>query len=345
MAYITEITKIQEVCLHHIGSKAIDEGVTLSNKSLRLDDESRKNLFLYCFSSFKEGERFCFRHELGLEYNEAYSCVSKVFSNKELLLEQSRNLAKVLYEHSEHPGIKSGDFIAVYFSDCDVDGYITDAIGLYMCENQTSFLSLKCNGSEAEITTLQGLDLKHVDKAALIFNVDPDEGYQVAIIDNINRSEAKYWVEDFLQVKPKADEYHQTRALLNAAKGFITKSMPADTTQGEKAELMDKTLRYFQQNETFDINDFSSKVMADEQLSADFNEYMGAYMTKNEIEMPDSFSISECAVKKSSRSMKSIIKLDKNFHIYVHGGDGLIKKGYDEATGMAYYQLFFKEEE
>lgn len=32
-------------------------------------------------------------------------------------------------------------------------------------------------------------------------------------------------------------------------------------------------------------------------------------------------------------------------HIYVHGGDGLIKKGYDEATGMEFYQLFFKNEE
>lgn len=54
---------------------------------------------------------------------------------------------------------------------------------------------------------------------------------------------------------------------------------------------------------------------------------------------------SESAVKKSSRSMKSVIKLDKNFHIYVHGGEGLIKKGYDPETGMAFYQLYFKEEE
>lgn len=61
--------------------------------------------------------------------------------------------------------------------------------------------------------------------------------------------------------------------------------------------------------------------------------------------LPEQFSISESAVKKSSRSMKSVIKLDKNFHIYVHGGEGLIKKGYDPETGMAFYQLYFKEEE
>ena len=50
-------------------------------------------------------------------------------------------------------------------------------------------------------------------------------------------------------------------------------------------------------------------------------------------------------MKKSSRSMKSVIRLDKNFHIYIHGGEGLIKKGYDEKTGMAFYQLYFKEED
>ena len=68
-------------------------------------------------------------------------------------------------------------------------------------------------------------------------------------------------------------------------------------------------------------------------------------MNLSPVILPEQFSISESAVKKSSRSMKSVIKLDKNFHIYVHGGEGLIKKGYDPETGMAFYQLYFKEEE
>ena len=224
-------------------------------------------------------------------------------------------------------------------------GYITDAIGLYKCENTTYFLSLNYQGNKAGITSLEGLDLRRVDKAALIFNVDSEQGYSLAVIDNNNKGEAKYWVEDFLQAKPKADEYHHTRAILSAAKGFITKSMPEEVTKGEKAELLDKTLRYFQENETFDMEDFGNKVIGDEQLSSDFGAYMDSFMEKNDIDMPEQFSISESAVKKSSRSMKSVIKLDKNFHIYVHGGEGLIKKGYDSESGMAFYQLYFKEEE
>lgn len=343
----TEITHLRNACLHHVGNKASDEGMVLSGDVLRLDEVSQKNLFVYCFSSFKEGETYCFHNELGLEYNETCACVQKIFAAPETIVEQSQNLAKLLYERSEHPGIKSGDFIVAYFTDCEINGFVTDVIGLYKCENETRFLSMNCNAGQANITTLQGFDLRKVDKAALIFNTDQEDGYVIAIIDNTNRTEAKYWVDDFLQAKPRSDEYQHTQSFLKATKSFITKELPAEReiTKGEQAELMDKTLRYFKENETFEIDDFNQKVMADENLASDFGQYVDSYMAKNELEPMESFSISESAVKKSTRSMKSVIKLDKNFHIYVHGGEGLIKKGYDEETGMEYYQLYFINEE
>lgn len=347
MAYITEITQLKQACLHHVGSKAAAEGIVLSDKPLQLDEASLKNLYTYCLSSFKEGETFCFHNELSLQFNEVCACVGKIFADPQTIVEQSQNLAKVLYEHSEHPGIKSGDFIVAYFTDCQINGYVTDAVGLYKCENQTSFLSVMCEADNVEIITLQGLDLKHVDKAALIFNANADEGYSLAIIDNTNRTEAKFWVDDFLQAKPCADEYRHTRTFLNATKAFITKELPAtqEVSRGEQAELMDKALRYFKENETFEMDDFNQQVIGNEVLSADFGLYVDDYMVKNDLEPAESFAISESAVKKSQRSMKSVIKLDRNFHIYVYGGEGLIKKGYDEETGMEYYQLYFKKEE
>lgn len=345
--FLTDITQLQSVCLHHIGNKVVEEGIVLSNDVLLLDEDSRKTLISYCFSSFKNDEKYCFTNEIGLEYNETMACIQKIFLNPDTLLEQSKLLAKVLYVRSEQSGIKSGDFIVVYFTDCEVDGYITDAIGLYKCENPTSFLSMVCDGEKTGISTLKGFDIRRVDKAALIFNIDEETGYQLSVIDNTNRTEAKYWVEDFLQAKPRSDEYHHTRAILSAAKSFITKQLPNDreVTKGEQAELMDKTLRYFQDNESFEMEDFSNRVMGNERLSADFGQYVESYMAKNNLETVDSFDISSSAVKKSARAMKSVIKLDKNFHIYVHGGEGLIKRGYDETTGMEYYQLYFKKEE
>jgi hypothetical protein len=41
---------------------------------------------------------------------------------------------------------------------------------------------------------------------------------------------------------------------------------------------------------------------------------------------------------------KSVLKLDKNFHIYVHGNRQLIERGYDDEKGMNYYKVFFNNE-
>lgn len=346
MSFIIEITQLRSVCLHHIGSRAIDEGIILTDVPIELDDDSRKNLISYCFSSFKDGGSFSFRNEIALEYNEVYSCVQKVFANPDILLQQSRNIAKVLYERSEHPGIKSGDLIVAYFADCMVNGIIVDAIGLYKCENTTSFLSLEYEGKKSGIRTLHGFDLRHVDKAALIFNIDAENGYNVAVVDNTNKDEAKYWVEDFLQAKIRSDEYQHTRALLGAVKSFVTKELPAEhqVSKGEQAELLDRTMSYFEEKETFDMKEFGEQVLANKEVSVAFGQYWGDYMERKELELSDNFSISASAVKKSTRSMKGVIKLDKNFHIYVHGGDGLIRKGYDPESGMAYYMLYFEEE-
>jgi len=58
-----------------------------------------------------------------------------------------------------------------------------------------------------------------------------------------------------------------------------------------------------------------------------------------------SFDISRAAVKKQSRVFKSVLKLDKNFHIYIHGNKELIEKGFDDDKSMNYYKVYFKEEQ
>ena len=41
----------------------------------------------------------------------------------------------------------------------------------------------------------------------------------------------------------------------------------------------------------------------------------------------------------------SVLKLDKNFHIYIHGDKKLIEKGFDDGKAMSFYKVYFKEEE
>jgi len=45
------------------------------------------------------------------------------------------------------------------------------------------------------------------------------------------------------------------------------------------------------------------------------------------LDLEDNFEISSEAVKKKARAFKKILKLDKNFHIHIHGDLHKIEKG------------------
>jgi hypothetical protein len=73
-----------------------------------------------------------------------------------------------------------------------------------------------------------------------------------------------------------------------------------------------------------------------------FNQYKSAYQQEYDIDIVDDFSISDSAVKKQARIFKNVIKLDKNFHIYVHGDRNLIERGTDK--NGKFYKIYYREE-
>ena len=75
------------------------------------------------------------------------------------------------------------------------------------------------------------------------------------------------------------------------------------------------------------MNEFANEVIGQPEVIDSFNNYKEEYQRDRDIEIADNFAISDSAVKKQSRGLKSVIKLDKNFHIYVHGNNQYIKKG------------------
>jgi len=63
------------------------------------------------------------------------------------------------------------------------------------------------------------------------------------------------------------------------------------------------------------------------------------------VPLEDKFDISDQAVKRDFKVFKSVLKLDKNFHIYVHGRRDLIERGFDDDKGKKYYKVWFENEE
>jgi hypothetical protein len=68
------------------------------------------------------------------------------------------------------------------------------------------------------------------------------------------------------------------------------------------------------------------------------------YEQEFETPLSNGFDISTQAVKKQNSNFKTVLKLDKNFHVYIHGDRKLIEEGFDNEKGMKYYTLYFKEE-
>ena len=128
-------------------------------------------------------------------------------------------------------------------------------------------------------------------------------------------------------------------------KDFVDKSLE-DTEKSEKIELKNNTINYFKEKETFNVNEFKDEVISNPETKEAFKEYVQSYETEKDITLTDNFDISKNAVKKAKQKYKSVIKLDKNFHIYVHGKQDLIEKGTDEtkAENNKYYKLYFNDE-
>ena len=90
------------------------------------------------------------------------------------------------------------------------------------------------------------------------------------------------------------------------------------------------------------MEEFAGEVLADDEVINSFNAFKTQYEDERDYVLSDDFAINDAAVKKNARLLKSIIKLDKNFHIYVHGDRKKLQQGQDE--NGKYYILYFEEE-
>ena len=337
---------IDKIAVHLVGNKRTNDILLLSKHLLAIDETLQKLLVGYFNPSFKTEEYFSLYHENDLKYNEVYGFVSTIFEDSSCLMNESINLAKHLYETSYHPNIKEGEFYVVLFRDCTFNSEIVNAVGIFKSENKDTFLKVKPQGGgDFNIETDQGININKLDKGCLIFNIDKGNGYVVAVVDNTNKGEdAKYWLDDFLHVRPRKDEYYNTHNVLSLCKNFVTKELPQqfNVQKADQADLLNRSVQFFKEKDSFDMEEFTNEVFAQREVIDSFNKYKENYEQDRDLEIADSFTISESAVKKQARAFKSVIKLDKNFHIYVHGNRNLIEQGEDEKG--KFYKVYYQEE-
>jgi hypothetical protein len=342
-----ESANIDGIAIHKVGNKSLDEGVKISKAALHPNEAINQLLLTYFFTPFKLNEYYNLYHETDLKLNEVYNYVNAIFDDPGQLYEQSVNMARHLYNQSVHPKIKSGELYVTYLQDCVIDGETVDAVGIFKSETRETYLKIFSNDNGFEIRSDEGISLSKLDKGCIIFNLESASGYVVALADNLKKSnEARYWNGDFLRLIERTDSFYHTRNAMEMCRAFVTEKLPEDfeATKVDQADMLNKTAKFFKENDSFSMGEFAQEVIQQPAVIDSFNAYKKIFENDRQIPIADEFEISENAVKKQSRVFKSVIKLDKNFHIYVHGKREYITKGFDEASGMNFYQLYFKEE-
>lgn len=335
---------LANLIIHKVGNKINQEALILSQAEYQLDETMTEMLEDFFLKSFKTEEQYQFYSDTYLVNNPVFSSASEIFEDKSKFIFESENIAEHLYGISENPRVQAGELFIAYFEGEEKNGEKIDSIGIFKTENKNPFLKIQPEGDTFDIEKDYGIALTKLDKGCIIYNSFKESGFAVSVVDNNKNGDLYYWFEDFLKVKQRDDEYFHTQETLAVYKEYITKQLPQEfeTTKADQADFLNKSINFFKEKEKFDYEEFTKEVLQDENVIESFGNFKSDYEQEMQVSISEDFAINEAAVKKQSRGFKSIIKLDKNFHIYVHGDRKMIEQGSDEKG--KYYRLYFDEE-
>ncbi len=343
-------SKIKHLIVHEIGNKLRNEKIFLSEILQKVDERLEDILLNYFLKSFKiEQELFSLNHNSDLNLNEIYSYSKNIFqnNNETSFIENSHNIAKHLYEYSLHPKIAKGELIIVEIENIIYETNNINLIGIFKSEKKDSFLKILKTDSTINIKNDRGINISKLEKACLILNNNENKGYTVLNIDNKNQ-ETEYWTYKFLNIKPLDNNRHKTKEIIKICKNFSEEILAVKYDTDEKFTFNNDYINYFEDNESYDINNFTECIFKNDNIKKDFFEYQKSNNESFDFNINEMFLLSQNDIKKEKKKIKNIIKLDTKVELKVlldkENGTKNIEKGFDEEKGMSFYKIYFNEE-
>jgi hypothetical protein len=343
-------SKIKHLIIHEIGNKLRDEKVFLSTTLQSIEEDLESILLNYFLKSFlTQRDFYHFNHNTDLNLNEIYSYSKNIFhkNNETSFIENSQNIAKHLYEYSLHPKIARGELIIVQISNIGYDSELIDLIGIFKSENKDSFLKVIKEREVIKVKDDEGINISKLEKGCLVLNANKSNGYVVLNIDNNNQT-TDYWTNKFLNLKPIDNDIHKTKEIMNLCKNFSNDILSGQYNTDIKFDFNNDYINYFEDNELYDIDNFTDSLFKDNKMKEDFFEYYQSNEEAFDFDMYDKFELSQSDIKKEKKKIKNIIKLDTKLELKVlldkDNGTKNIEKGFDEDKGMHFYKIYFNEE-
>ncbi|GAB4244668.1 MAG: nucleoid-associated protein [Ekhidna sp.] len=329
---------IQELYFQKIREKQDDHHLIQSTFSPS-EEEILKKIFLKPF----EGtiNTYQFKHDVDIELNVLYQ-LSRKIHEKQSLDDTSGGIVSHLRSSSRHPNIKAGELFIVRFSELMLGADMVDGLGIFKVEKKDAFIETPDWTKEPSLLFKEGIGEKKLDKACLIlFSQEP---FTVLAYDN-NSSEAVYWKNDFINLDFKRDHVNDTNHFLQMTKTYITEQLPEEfeVSKTDQIDLLNKSIGYFKNHEEFQQTEFETEVFGDAEAIKSFRYFDNQYREEMDLERSENFKIATNSVKKQARIFKSVLKLDKNFHVYIHGNRDLIERG-EDANGRKYYKIYYENE-
>lgn len=343
--------QIESLSIHRVGNKSKAEGLFVSNDPYPLSDEITPLIKEFFFKPFREKEEnyYRFDHEADLEFHTLFGIAQKIFENPSATHLLSEEIAKHLYEQSEHPHIKSGELYIAHLDNVTIDNIKTDAIGIFKSELKQDFLQFRESGSNLEMMLEQGINLNKLDKGCLIINHKEEEGYKILSVDS-NRYDTKYWLENFLGVEVFEDDSFYTKKYLKFCQDFAKDVVLPAEDKKEEVLFMNRAVNHFAKNDSFEESAFVNEVLDNPDLIPEFKHYKSEQAPKYKIEDLTEFSINNKAVSSQRKKIKNLIQLDTNIQIKLdfinpESAEKFVEKGWDEEKQMYYYLIYFNKEQ
>ncbi len=344
--------QLAALAVHRVGNKLRDGGMHMSDELFHLNDEIRPILEDYFFKPFRKGEFFWqFAHETDLSLNEIFTYTTAIFDTKRAgLLTHSISIAKHLYAQSTHPNIKPGELYVAWITGCQVQGVMMDAVGIFKSENKDTFLHIAeaGDGESVGVKAEQGINIKRLDKGALIFNTFAEDGYSLLMVDKA-QEEGQYWKDDFLHIRRIQDDSFYTEAYLDMCGDFVEEVYSQTESKKDQVVFLNDTINFFASSKEFDADAFENNVALNHpEVAQAFTMYKQKFEEEREITGEEGFAVSKQAIREAKRRFKSLIKLDTGVEIKIDPKKGqteYVERGFDTQLQMGYYKIYFNQEE
>ncbi len=344
------LAAIREAVVHWVGNIGQEEDLQLSDSLVdeRLYDSDL--LLRHLLGAFKYQNEYEFTDPVDVEFNQVNKICQGMLAkgrnqDQPGILAESESLARLLHHVQRHPKIQGGELLVAYVSDVFISEQAHDAIILLKSEVKQNFFRFDRAGGRTLMQLEAGVEIGKMNKGCIVLKPTQTEGeLKVCMFDTMSSSEgAQYWTDDFLGIIPKENAFSMTKKLVAATKTYLSQAdfSEAPVPVAVKAEVFNNLMAHLDGSEEVSINAFARSGFGDSDMGHDFRGFLEQNVHGD---ADEEFGVSAKVVKANKFAKFFVLKLDKNFHVYVHGGHDNIEQGYDEARGSKYYKIYYDKE-